>query len=303
MKEVEELIKSLKSYKERLKSPLTKKRVKLKERYTITGDIISYRICPRQYGLYRFYGFAPSNPTQEWYGSIIHRLLKRLHTIYRLKKKIVKDEREIEELFNSIEISMESEGRRPSSPKAREKALQVIITFCKRFGEELIPKIKEAELRLLKEMDSYILYGIVDAVLKDGEYEIWDYKGMERPDPQKPYGRKKIELYKKQLFVYGYLFKERNGTYPKRGVLMFLNELLKKDGDPFFEVKFDAKETVEEVEDFIREFSEIVKEIERSKEENRWELPEEIDERVCNQCDFRFDCNGYLNLQNRRKIV
>ena len=295
MEEVERLIEKLKKYRERIERPLTKKKVKLKERYTITGDIISYKICPRQYGLYKFYGFSPSNPTQEWYGSIIHRLLKRLHTTYRIEKRIVKDEREIEKLFNLIEISMESEGRRASSPKAREKALQVIITFCKKYGEELIPKIKEAELRLLKEMDNYILYGIVDAVLNNEEYEIWDYKGMERPDPKKPSGKKKIELYKKQLFVYGYLFKERNGNYPKKGVLMFLNELLKEKGEPFLEIEFDRKETIREVEDFIREFSEIVKEIEKSKEENRWELPKEIDEKVCKQCDFKFDCERFRN--------
>ncbi len=288
----EEIARKFKEFSRRIGKNLSGRKEKLKERYTITGDIISYSICPRQYGLYKFYGFAPSNPTQEWYGSVIHRFLKRAHTIYKIEKRLISEE-DVEEIFRKVENSMEAEGIRASSPQVRETVIALLKEFCRLMGGELIPKIEEAELRLVKEMPHFILYGIVDALkLEDGDFEIWDYKGMRRPDP----GSEKLEIYKKQLFVYGYLFKERNGSYPKRGVLLFMNELLGRGSDldkrtrALYFVDFTDPKVVARVEEFIEDFSKIVSKIEESKVSGRWELPDRIDEKTCLQCDFRFDC-------------
>jgi hypothetical protein len=89
LREPEEILEGLKELSERVGAPLTKKRKKLKEHYTITGDVISYSLCPRQYALYRVFGFSPSNPSQEWYGSVAHRILKRLHGIYTRNGRLV----------------------------------------------------------------------------------------------------------------------------------------------------------------------------------------------------------------------
>ncbi len=298
----QEIAERLERFSKRIGKKLSGKKEKIKERYTITGDIISYSMCPRQYGLYRFYGFAPSNPTQEWYGSVIHRFLKRAHTVYRVDKRVIGED-DVEELFRKVESAMEAEGVRPSSPQVRERVIALLKEFCRLLAGDFIPKIEEAELRLIKELPHFILYGIVDALkVEGGEFEIWDYKGMERPEPSTPLGRKKIEIYTKQMFVYGYLFKERNGCYPRRAVLLFMNELLKgeslkeKLSRAVYEIDFTDEKTVKEVEGFIREFSEIVREIEKSKESGRWELPSQIDKKTCLACDFRFDCPKFLSL-------
>ncbi|WP_457680669.1 PD-(D/E)XK nuclease family protein [Thermovibrio sp.] len=294
---LEEIVSSLKALSESLGGALTKRRAPLKERYTITGDLLSFLICPRQYGYYKFYGFAPSNPTQEWYGSVIHRFLKRAHTLYRLEGRLVKPS-EVEELFSVIESSMEAEGVKPSSPEVREKVLEVLKAFCVKLGREFFPKVKEAELRLIAELPTFLLYGIVDALkAEDGGYEIWDYKGMNRPDPRTPYGRKKLEMYRKQLFVYAYLFKEKSGSYPKRGVLLFMNELIKEEGEPFYALDFTSEELQKEVEDFICEFSKVVAEIEKCKESGIWPLPEVVDRYTCLQCDFRWSCEKFSSLR------
>lgn len=293
----EEIARRFEEFSKRIGKSLSAKRGKLKERYTITGDLISYSMCPRQYGLYKFYGFAPSNPTQEWYGSVIHRFLKRAHTIYKIDGRVV-SEGEVEELFRKVETSMEAEGIRPSSPKVREMVIALLKEFCRLLGKNFIPKIEEAELRLVKEMPHFILYGIVDALrLEDGEFEIWDYKGMRRPEPSSD----KLEIYTKQLFVYGYLFKERNGSYPKRAVLFFMNELLSSSSDKlsraFYYIDFTDPKVVSQVEEFIEYFSRVVLKIEESKVSGRWELPEKIDKNTCLQCDFRFDCPKFLSLR------
>jgi len=290
----EEVVKRLEEFSKELGRALTSPKRKVKERYTVTGDLISYSICPRQYGLYKHYGFAPSNPTQEWFGSAVHRFLKKIHSIYAKEKRIVKVS-EVEEMFSKVENALEAEGRTPSSPKAREKVLKVLKAFVEKVAPTFVPRICESELRLVKELPHFILYGIVDALLStsDGKYEIWDYKGMNRPVPSSPWGKKKLDFYRKQMFVYGYLFKERNGSYPERAVLFFMNELV-RGGNPYLEVDFTSEEVQREVEKFIKEFGEVVKKIEKSKRSGRWELPAKIDLATCRQCDFRWDCPRFL---------
>jgi len=290
----EEVVRRLAEFSRELGRSLTAPERRVKERYTITGDLISYSICPRQYGYYRHYGFAPSNPTQEWFGSAIHRFLKKVHSIYARENRIVEPS-EVEEILSKVENALEAEGRTPSSPKAREKVLRVLEVFVKELAPEFVPRIRESELRLVKELPDFILYGIVDALVgtSDEKYEIWDYKGMNRPYPSTSWGRKKLDAYRKQMFVYGYLFRERNGSYPERAVLFFMNELV-RGGDPYLEIDFTSEEVQKEVEDFVEEFAEVVRRIEESRRSGRWELPAKIDLATCRQCDFRWDCPRFL---------
>jgi len=299
LREPREILEGLRELSRRAGAPLTKGRKKLKEHYTITGDVISYSLCPRQYALYRVFGFSPSNPSQEWYGSVAHRILKRLHGIYTRYGRLVEDREELYRLFLEVERSMEAEGVRASSEKVREVLVEVLYAFCRLFGKEFFESLVEAELRLVKELEHFILYGIVDAVKSQGEsYEIWDYKAMRVPDPKEPEGRLKLERYSQQLFVYGYLFKERNGFYPKRAVLLFLNELLYSPKEKcLMVVDFSKKELQERAESFIEEFKRVVYEMEKSKESNQWALPQEPDPNTCRQCDFRWDCEKFKDLE------
>ncbi|WP_163328209.1 PD-(D/E)XK nuclease family protein [Desulfurobacterium thermolithotrophum] len=300
---IKKLLDGLSEFIRERESPLTHKEKRIKNRYTITGDIISYSICPRQYGFYKILGYAPSNPTQEWYGNIIHRFLKRAHLFYLRENRVVNDE-ETEKIFNLIEKSMEAEGVRATNPKVRESALKVLKKFCSVEGEQFFKSIVEAELRLIKELDNFILYGIIDVLRTEGEkVEIWDYKGMERPDETNLYGREKLNRYKKQMYVYGFLFKERTGTFPDKAVLYFMNELLKENLEKTkFIIDFQKEEIQNEVEDFIEEFKRIVEEIEESQKTNNWRLPENIDKNTCKQCDFRWDCPKFLSFKEEQVI-
>ena len=291
---IEKLLDGLSMFVKEKRTPLTRKEKRIKNRYTITGDIISYSICPWQYGFYKFLGYAPSNPTQEWYGSIIHRFLKIAHMSFLRTGKVVNDE-EIERIFYLIEKSMEAEGVRAANEKVKRSALEVLKKFCLIEGESFFRSVIEAELRLIKELDNFILYGIIDVLRTEEEkVEIWDYKGMERPDETNLYGREKLNRYKKQMYVYGFLFKERTGTFPDKAVLYFMNELLKGNSEKTrFIIDFRKEEIQNEVENFIEEFKRIVEEIEESQKTNNWRLPENIDKNTCKQCDFRWDCPHY----------
>jgi DNA helicase-2/ATP-dependent DNA helicase PcrA len=47
--------------------------------YSYTGDYLFYQKCPRQYMIFRQYGFVPSRSQTQMFGSLIHRTLEDLH--------------------------------------------------------------------------------------------------------------------------------------------------------------------------------------------------------------------------------
>ncbi len=51
----------------------------LPQSYSYTGDFLLYRKCPRQYMLFRKYGFVPSRSQTMFFGSLVHRTLDDLH--------------------------------------------------------------------------------------------------------------------------------------------------------------------------------------------------------------------------------
>lgn len=53
--------------------------VELPKNYSYTGDFLLYLQCPRQYMVYRKYGFAPSRSLTMMFGNLVHRTLDDLH--------------------------------------------------------------------------------------------------------------------------------------------------------------------------------------------------------------------------------
>lgn len=55
------------------------KEEELPHTFSYTGDYLFYRKCPRQYMLYRKYGFVPSRSQTMFFGSLVHQTLEDLH--------------------------------------------------------------------------------------------------------------------------------------------------------------------------------------------------------------------------------
>lgn len=51
----------------------------LPKSYSYTGDFLLYRKCPRQYMLFRKFGFVPSRSQTMFFGSLVHQTLEDLH--------------------------------------------------------------------------------------------------------------------------------------------------------------------------------------------------------------------------------
>ena len=47
--------------------------------YSYTGDYLLYKKCPRQYMLFRRYGFVPSRSQTMLFGRLVHETLEDLH--------------------------------------------------------------------------------------------------------------------------------------------------------------------------------------------------------------------------------
>lgn len=51
----------------------------LPQSYSYTGDFLLYRRCPRQYMLFKKYGFAPARSLTMFFGSLVHQTIEDLH--------------------------------------------------------------------------------------------------------------------------------------------------------------------------------------------------------------------------------
>ena len=60
----------------------------LPKNYSYTGDFLLYRKCPRQYLVFRKYGFVPSRSQVMFFGSLVHRTLEDLHQHLIAEKEV-----------------------------------------------------------------------------------------------------------------------------------------------------------------------------------------------------------------------
>lgn len=60
----------------------------LPKNYSFTGDYLLYQKCPRQYMIFRKYGFVPSRSQTMFFGSLVHQTLEDLHQFLIAQRKI-----------------------------------------------------------------------------------------------------------------------------------------------------------------------------------------------------------------------
>jgi DNA helicase-2/ATP-dependent DNA helicase PcrA len=60
----------------------------LPKMYSYTSDFLQFKKCPRQYMIFRKYGFVPSRAQTAFFGSLVHRTLDDLHRELISRKKV-----------------------------------------------------------------------------------------------------------------------------------------------------------------------------------------------------------------------
>jgi len=272
-------------------------------RFSLTSDIISYRRCRRQYGYFGNDGYVPAQTLQVFYGTVIHQVLDRCHRHYSglvtgVPCGTMPTDEDVGSYFGEVENALRTQGIRPISVHVRNQALQVIQNFNALEGPQLYPRVVDTEFRLESDRTQYIMRGVVD-VLADSEdadaaeREIWDYKGTHRPNASDH----TLRDYIWQMCVYAELYRVRTGSYPRRAILYFINELKSAPNEPrptkrppraVYEVDFSNPSVIQVALD---EFDATAGAIMSCKNQQRWPEPsEQPDEATCDICDLRWSC-------------
>ena len=292
-----------------------------KNKYGITSDILSYQLCRRQYGFFAVRGYEPAHVVQYWYGMVVHQVLDKLHLHYQgliddSTKGKIPSSKDVEKYFNYVDESLRARGIRAINTNLRQTALSVIKIFNEIEGSKLYPNVIDTECDLQSDQGNFILHGVVDLLKENSssknvkgydKVEIWDYKGSEYPDTNNKYGEEKLNRYIFQMFVYAYLYKLKNGKYPLKAKIYFMNELLGKDGfdetptEAIYEIKFKESDITNRIEEALGNFSNTVVEIESHMEYDNWQAPKERpDSETCDICDLRWDCAAVKNIYQMR---
>lgn len=279
-----------------------------RRRYSVTGDVLSFRRCHRQYGYEAVHGYQPSRTSQVFYGTVIHQVLDRAHAHYRgliepETEGVLPTDEDIERYFEEVRQSLRTRGVRGARPAVEDQALRVLQIFNRVEGGALYPRVFDSEHRMQADEDTYVLHGTVDLLVSpdDPSYspdalEIWDYKGQRCPKR----GDERLQDYLFQMMVYADLYRRRHGVYPLRAQLYFLNEL---DQDRPMETNREealltVEYTEEQVQQALSEFRGSVGEIETRRSEDEWPAPavgRGPGEETCTICDYRWDCPTVRN--------
>lgn len=280
-----------------------------RRRYSVTSDILSFRRCPRQYGFEVEHGYQPSRTSQLFYGTIIHQVLDRAHAHYgglidpSTRGAFPSDE-DIERYFRQVQASLRARGIRGARVAVEEQALRLVQIFNREEGPTLYPRVVDTEHRMQSDETDFILHGTVDVLAAPDvtdrgfdSLEIWDYKGLKRPQSNDP----RLLDFEFQMLVYAALYHRRHGVYPWLANLYFLNELA-DDSRPMEERRQRALLHVpidhSRVQSALNNFKMTVDHIEGARANQNWPAPvigQGPGEETCVACDARWNCPTVRN--------
>ena len=75
--------------------------------YSYTSDYLQYQKCPRQYMLFRKYGFVASRSQTQFFGTLVHQTLEDLHLLLISQRRKKKPEYKIMDVEQDDILSIE----------------------------------------------------------------------------------------------------------------------------------------------------------------------------------------------------
>ena len=280
------------------------------DRYSYTGDILSFKRCSWQYGTFSHYRFTKALPIQAWFGDVIHMTIERLFRQFngdienskkkKNKGKLPKKDDVVYHCDEIIEI-LKSRGMyaRLSDQKSAKDLLNL---FNRKEGVAFYSRIQESEVRLETIINPsssilpYILNGIVDVLVAPNatSLEIWDYKAMDKPDLKKPADVAKLNDLENQMYTYVEIVESLfPGKTISHAVLYFVNELKSgKSGNPEYRIDLTDPSVKKRIVAARNDADTIVNQIRGCKSTGIFPLPTKgtVDEKTCDACEWRWKC-------------
>lgn len=170
-----------------------KRPARLVPSYSLTGDLLSFLRCHRQYRYYNGSSLPPSRPVQLWYGEFIHGVLEAAYRLWEERStpphpwpctisqwgedRPVRSSHDIGELGERIETVLRAQGKEARSREARAAAYRRAEVAVNELGPLLFPLIADAEAKVIGtrslpqvaghptiRADRYELHGVIDVV-------------------------------------------------------------------------------------------------------------------------------------------
>lgn len=209
---------------------------------SLTGDILSYSRCPRQYGLQKVRGFAPARMTQEFIGSFAHQALDRAFRHFVRTHQAPTNE-EMAQILVDVKELLRDQRRFPHSWTVANNVAFRIMRLNRSFDARgVYARIVDTERTLQADAPTYVIQGRVDVIQASGqELELWDYKATKNPRrvlgpvSRGRRGPSEIDLraaharlreYDLQLRLYAYLHERVYMQRVARCKLLFISEVM-----------------------------------------------------------------------------
>lgn len=168
--------------------------------YSMTGDLLSYRLCNMQYRYYNRSELPPSRPVQYWFGEMVHGTLEMAYQYWKglydagqpppafpwpcTKREWKKDgltptwvDHDIGKFAHAVEASLEQRGKTARSHSTRDSAYRRIEAAINDIGQYLFPLITDAETKVIAtrdivtsdtalpiRTDKYEIHGVIDVL-------------------------------------------------------------------------------------------------------------------------------------------
>jgi DNA helicase-2/ATP-dependent DNA helicase PcrA len=246
-----------------------------KREFSITGDIHSYDVCPRQYRNYGEFGFTSGRSAGQDFGSLVHLTIEDVHK-HVLHKRGRLTPKRIDSYFEKNVRAVTRGGVHPLAQIFKDLARKQVQAYYER-NRDSFSRIVQAEAPIVVDRPDYVMTGVVDLIQDDqGNLEVLDFKAQERSE----ISAAAEEFYRFQLAVYSRMIERKLGRRPARTFIYLTGE-----SDPSkakWEVPLGGVELDKAEAHFDDRVHRILKGDFRVRNVPRRD--------VCRNCDFRFGC-------------
>jgi len=296
---------------------------------SLTGDILAYRRCPRQYGLQSVRGFALARATQEFVGTFAHRALSRAYRHYG-EHAGAPSNPEMALILKDVEELLREQKRRPHSWDVVKNVGHRIMRLNRSFDTHgVYQRMVDTERSLQADDKEFVIQGRVDVIQRGQGIELWDYKATQDPrrllvssrrgrvaNVDRAAAQARLDDYSLQLRLYAYLHKEVYGEAPAACRLVFVNEIeVGENGNDWADynarplnsgiwkpedssedrpgIFFSVSVAPHEVSKALSSFRETGRAILAARRADAWPAPAEShlpDSATCDACDLRYSC-------------